>query len=435
MNQMKAPRTNRENQTGSPVHMVDRGCNVHPNRQSESKPRHCMVVHAYYPLGETRVQRAAEVLVGAGYAVDVICLRDQGEPYRGQHGGVEIHRLPVRVSKNSLARQLLSYVHFLLLATVQLTKLHHRHRYASVQIHNLPDFLVLCAVIPKLQHVPIILDLHDLMPEFFAGRFGTERRRWLAWLIRWQERLACRLADHVITVSDHWRRTLIRRGVAGDKCSVIMNVADERIFDRGPPRPASAHPDWHLIYHGTVTYRYGLDLVIRAVDLLRDDIPEIRLTILGKGDDIPALVELSRTLDLEAHVTVRDEFVAAEALPEIIARADLGVVPYRDDVFTEGLVPTKLMEYAVMGIPCIAARTTAIEAYFRDTMVEFFTPGDAVDLARCIQELRADPERLARLAADSGNFTRRYNWTEIGAEYVTLIGRLTDRSSHGRQRN
>ena len=48
------------------------------NRQK----RHCMIVHAYYPVGETRVQREALALIDAGYAVDVICLREQGEAPR-----------------------------------------------------------------------------------------------------------------------------------------------------------------------------------------------------------------------------------------------------------------------------------------------------------------------------------------------------------------
>ena len=81
------------------------------NRTS-ARPRHCMVVHAYYPLGETRVQREAERLVRAGYAVDVICLRDSDERPRESHRGVEIHRLAVRLDKRSLGRQFVSYVNF-----------------------------------------------------------------------------------------------------------------------------------------------------------------------------------------------------------------------------------------------------------------------------------------------------------------------------------
>jgi glycosyltransferase involved in cell wall biosynthesis len=392
--------------------------------------RHCMVVFAYYPLAETRVQRQAEILVNAGYTVDVICLRGPGERSAEHYRGVDIHRLPVRFSKASLPRQFLSYLHFFTLAGIRLTKLHLRHPYPSIQVHNLPDFLVFCAVMPKLQGAAVLLDLHDLMPEFFTGRFGSGRKRLLNHLIIWQEQLACRFADHVITVSDHWRQSLIRRGVPKDKCSVVMNVADDGIFAPRVTTPV-IDPSYQLIYHGTVTYRYGLDLAIRAVGLVADEIPEIELTILGGGDQMSALIGLHRELRLQRHIHLRNEYVLAEHLPDIISEADLGIVPYRNDTFTDGLLPTKLMEYAALGLPCIAARTTAIEAYFRDTMVEFFHPNDAEDLARCIRNLR-DPQRRAVLARRSRNFTRRYNWNSIGANYVALVNDLANVSAPAR---
>jgi glycosyltransferase involved in cell wall biosynthesis len=391
-----------------------------------------MVVQGQYPLSETRVQRQAEQLVARGYEVDVICSRKHGEPARARYRGVEIHRLPVPLNRAGLAGQFLGYAAFLALASVRLAMLHLGRRYRTVQIHNLPDFLVFCAMVPKLLRVPVVLDLHDLMPEFFAGRFG-DRRRMLARLIRVQERLACRFADHVITVSEHWRETLIARGVPAGKCSVVMNVADERIF-AARPRGPRANGAFRLLYHGTLHQRYGLDLAIQAVSLLRDEIPELRLEILGRGPHAPALAALRDQLGLDRQVALFDRFLPATDLPPIIVRADLAVVPYRNDPFTDELLPTKLMEYAALRVPCVAARTTAIAAYFRDTMVEFFTPGDAADLARCIQELHLDRARLAELARRSPNFTARFSWTEMGPRYADLLEHLAATSRKRRSR-
>ena len=381
-----------------------------------------MVVYAYYPLAETRVQREAEALVEAGYDVDVICLRDAADLPRERYRGVEVRRLPMSIDKRSLVHQLLSYVVFTLRAGALITRLHRRRPYSSIQAHNLPDFLVFCALIPKLRGTPVIVDLHDLMPEFFAGRFGG-RGRWVLQLVRFQERLSCWFADRVITVSDGWRRTLISRGVPAEKIAVVMNVADDRIFTPQPLREPN-DGELRLLYHGTVTRRYGLDLAIRAVAQLKGELPGLRLTIRGMGDDMAALVELRRELCVESSVELIDGFVPGVELPEILAEADVGVVPYRDDVFTDGLVPTKLMEYAAVGLPCIAAGTTTIREYFTDTMVEFFTPGDADDLARCIRELALDPERRVELARRSRAFTERYHWTRLGAAYVELVENL-----------
>jgi glycosyltransferase involved in cell wall biosynthesis len=384
-----------------------------------------MVVHAYYPLGETRVEREAAVLIDRGYQVDILCLRRPGSAPEERHRSAQVYRLPVKRNKDSLPRQFLSYMHFLILAAFKVAQLHRRQPYDTVQVHNLPDFLVFCALIPKLQGVPIILDLHDLMPEFYAGRFGQGQGAFLTKLIRWQERMACRFADHVITVSEHWRQALIQRGVPPKKCSVVMNVAEQRIFQ--PPDDPDAYlpqgDELRMIYHGAIVQRYGLDLVLEAMAQVRHEIPNIHLTILGGGDFLATLRRMTGELGLTDHVAF-EKGRMADKLPAIISTANMGVVAYRNDVFTDSLLPTKLMEYAAMGMPAIAARTTAIEAAFGGTNVEFFEPGDVEDLARCMRRLHNSPERLAELARGSARFNEQYNWTKLGAAYADLVATL-----------
>ncbi len=384
-----------------------------------------MVVHAYYPHGETRVQREAEALVKAGWEVDVICLRQPREPSRVRYRSVEVHRMPVRRWRGGVARQLANYVHFLVLATLRLNRLDRRRRYATVQVHNVPDFLVFSALTAKLRGSRVLLDLHDLMPEFFAARSPGRVSSLLSGLILAQERAACRFADHVITVSEHWREALAERGVDRDRCSVVMNVADPAIFAHVDPedRPAPSPGGLKLIYHGTIPERYGLDLAIRAVHLVRQQFPDTHLTIVGSGEHLPELVRLVGELELDGSVSFLRGRIA-EKLPELISAADLGIVPYRDDPFTDGLLPTKLMEYAAVGLPAIAARTSAIESYFENTMVEFFTPGSVDDLVRCLLQLSRSPERLMELAGGSRRFNDRYSWASIAPEYVSLVDRL-----------
>ena len=384
-----------------------------------------MVVFAHYPHSETRVQREAEALIDHGYAVDVICLGARTEAAIDTHYNVTIYRLPMaRVKRKSLTAQFLDYIIFFILALVKLTRLHLERHYDVVQVHNLPDFLVFAALVPRLTGARVILDLHDLMPEFYQGRFEQASNSFLKYLIDVQENLSCRFADHVITVSEHWRQALIQRGVPPEKCSVVMNLADPRIFHPLPARDIKDNNRFRLFYHGTLSQRYGLDLVLQAMDLVRRQIPEIHLTIIGSGEHLEDLKRMADDLHLsEHHVQFRPN-VPAEQLPPLIAAVDVGVVPYRNDVFTDSLLPTKLMEYAAMGLPSIVARTSAIAAYFDETMVQFFTPGDVKDLARCILTLYSDQKRRAQLAQGIKQFNQRYNWPAQSAEYIRLVDQL-----------
>jgi glycosyltransferase involved in cell wall biosynthesis len=405
---------------------------------ARSPRRHCMVVHAYYPLGETRVERQVLALRDAGVEVDVVCLRKPGEPSAEAADGVTIHRLPVhrRKGSGSLA-QLFEYVRFFLLALGRVARLHLRRPYTVVQVHNLPDFLVFAALIPKLAGAKVILDLHDLMPEFYAERSGGELTSPGVRLIRAQERLSCAFADHIVTVTELWREALLARGQPPDKVSVVMNVPDERIFNPAviPEGADSGSNGLKLIYHGNLDQRYGLDLVVTATEIVRREIPDIQVTLHGGGEYRDTLEARVAEENLGDNIHISREFVPTELLARRIKAADVGVVPYRDGPFTGSILPTKLLEYAALAIPVIAARTRTIAAYFDESMVEFFTPGDAEGLAACISRLSRDPLRRAQLARSISVSAERLSWRKLGADYVRLVERLAGGRVEGGERN
>jgi glycosyltransferase involved in cell wall biosynthesis len=405
--------------------------------ESVNRKRHCMVVHAHYPYAETRVERQAQALLANGIEVDVICLGGSSQPAQATIDGVQVYRLPVQRNKGvSFVVQLFEYLAFFVLAFICLSKLHLRWHYSVVQVHNLPDFLVFVALIPKLTGASIILDLHDLMPEFYAERIQRSMNSLPVRLLRWQEYLSCRFANHVITVTELWRQSLIERGQPADRVSVVMNLADDRVFNRDTVAAMSTDNDcnsvqceaadgrFRLIYHGVMDYRHGLDLALEAINLVRQSAPEVHSTLHGGGPYRKTLVSLVDEFGLQENVQFSNRLVPTVELPKLIREADLAIVPYRNGVFTGEILPTKLMEYAALGIPSIAARTPAIATYFDETMIEFFTPGSVDDLAGCILKLYADRTLLTKLAEGAEKFNRRYNWARVSAEYVALVDRL-----------
>jgi glycosyltransferase involved in cell wall biosynthesis len=128
------------------------------------------------------------------------------------------------------------------------------------------------------------------MPEFFQTRFGVGQRHPLVRLPRWIEQAAIRFADHAITPTAPMRKTFIDRDADPRRVSVLLNTADETVFDaaRFPPRPREPG-QFTLISRGTIEERYGLDTAIRAVALLGDEIPGLRLAVYGEGSFRPDL--------------------------------------------------------------------------------------------------------------------------------------------------
>lgn len=392
--------------------------------------RHCMVVHSHYPIGEPRVEREAKALLQHGYEVDVICLRSPNEKPFEQVDGVNIYRLPVRRHRGrGTAFQMAEYLAFFILAFFRLGALYLKRRYESVQVHNLPDFLVFSALVPKLGGARIILDLHDLMPEFFASSFKAGMKSRAVRLLMLQEKLSCRFADHVITVTELWRKSLIRRGVAAGKVSVVMNVADDTIFRRVEipitGEGGKQSNSFHLIYHGTLAHRYGIDLLIEALAKVRGQIPGVHLLIHGRGEFIEVLRQQAQELGVETLITFSTQYLPMTDIPKMIQQADLGIVPYRRDIFTDGILPTKLMEYVALGVPVLAADTPIIRQYFDEAMVQYFQAGDAEDLARNILWLYEHREQLSALAQNADLFNQQYSWNRVADSYAETLNRLT----------
>src|SRR5438093_7831446 len=246
--------------------------------RNEKRLRHCMIVQNYYPFAEVRVRRETEALAEQGHLVDVICRLHGTEPRQESVGGVTVHRLSLGRKKWKLFSQFFDYLAFAFLAFLKVTQLHIQKRFDVVQAYNLPDFLVFSAIVPRLTGSRIILDIHDLMPEFFCSRYKTSLDSFGSHLVRWQESLSCRFAHRVITVTDLWKDTLIQRGIPKDKCFVVMNLADPEYFKTSPavlPEYSPKNDVFRLIYHGTLAHRYGIDLLLKALFLAKNEIPNI----------------------------------------------------------------------------------------------------------------------------------------------------------------
>jgi glycosyltransferase involved in cell wall biosynthesis len=385
----------------------------------------CMVVHAYYPHDESRVHREALALQENGCQVDVICLRKGNEPVRGCHDGVSFYRLPARRTERlGLAGYILEYGKFFLLAAARLLTLHQEKRYRVIQFHNPPDPLVFAGLIPKLLGAKLILDIHDLTPELYAAKSRLREGHWLIQLLTLIERFSCRFADHVFTVTEAWRDQLLQRGVGRGKCSVLMNLPDERLF-KPQELESPTKSVFNIVYHGTLVNRYGVDIAVNAVSILKDSIPEIRLNIIGEGEELERLIRLSRELSVEDRVYFSKGFAPVTTIPGILAEMDIGIVPNRLNDFTKDVLNAKLLEYVAMGLPVVVSRTPGVERYFDESMVSFFEPGNAEELAETILLLYRDKEERARLVKNAGNVLKRHSWAGEKKRYCGVILLLT----------
>lgn len=386
--------------------------------------RICIIRQLYYPL-DPRVRREVESLEMAGHEVDIICLAQPDELRYEQNGRVTIRRLPLRRHRGSMLHYLLEYATFTALAGVMISLLHLRHRYELVQVNSIPDALVFSALVPKLLGARVLLDLHECMPEFFSTRFKTGLHHPMVRVVAWLEQASIRFADYAITCSEQMREAFVGRGATADKISVILNGSDESVFntERYPFEKGNSG-EFVLISHGTVEERYGLDTIIRAVALLKDEIPELRFDIYGEGSFKPDLQVLAKDLGVEDRVRFSQGFVPLDELVDAIALADAGVVAMKRDAFRDLTLCNKMYDFITMRKPALVSRTRSVEAYYGDSCFQMFTSDDERDLARAIRELHADPELRERLVQRASEVNEPYRWPQQRKLYQRIISSL-----------
>ena len=388
-----------------------------------------MLTHSYYDE-DPRVRREAEALVRAGRPVDVYALRREEDEATAVVDGVNVQRIDVQRHQGARLRTyLVEYLEFLMRSSAALTGANGRRRYALVQVHTLPDFLVFGALHFRLAGIPVVLDLHEAMPEFFRTRFPRASSAPAQAALRLQERLSLAAASAAITVNDALAARLRSLGVPARKVHVVRNTPDLARFDPGrfPSRTFMADGVLRLVYAGALTPTYELDVVVDALTALRTGRPDlpVRLDLYGRGDSAPALeAQVVRAALGDAATDVRFHGrIPIEAVPAALAAADLGLAPTRRTAFTDYSLSTKIFEYAAMGKPVVASRLPLVEGTLGEA-VATYEPGSAAGLAAAILDLVDDPEARGRRTVAAADRVRDLAWDLEGARYVALIESL-----------
>ena len=368
------------------------------------------------------VQREAEALAGAGFDVEVLCMRTVGLPRRALLNGVQVIRLPTSRGTSSSLGKALSYGRFFMLAAGYLSVQHIRRPYAVVQANSMPDFLVFAALVPRLLGSKIVAKMQEPTPELATTIFGPTL---LTGVLARIEQWAIRFADHTVTVTDELKQRYVERGAAAESITVVLNCVDPDTMlpDWSRRPPVRAESGFTVVCHGTIEDRYGQDTIIGAARLLRDEMPDLRIVITGRGSGIPKMVRTIADYGLQDMVRF-EGWVSRDRLREILYSADVGVVAQKDSPYSNLVHTNKMVDYWIFGLPVIASRLRALSSLYDARFIEYFEPGDAVGLAAAIRRLRTDSGRRAELAQNGKLAQLRNGWAVQRVSYLSVFDEL-----------
>jgi len=383
-----------------------------------------MITHSFYE-SDNRVIRYAEALAARGDSVDVLALRRKPEMSKTEMiSGVTLHRIQDRFGKKEQSKSsyLWPILKFLFTSSWWLTWTHRRKRYDVVHVHNIPDFLVFAAWFPKFTGTRIILDIHDIVPEFFGSKFGVADTSFLVRGLMLAEKISAKFANHVILANHLWLDKYTARSARPAKCTVFINNVDSNTFKPLACRKQSLDKQV-ILFPGGLQWHQGLDIAIRAFHKLHRRLPQTEFHIYGDGNMKAELEKLVQDLELNESVRFFNP-MSIRQIAKVMADADLGVVPKRADSFGNEAYSTKIMEFMSVGVPVVISSTKIDRYYFNDSVVRFFESGNVEALAQAMFEVLSNTELRRGLVERASGYAAQHSWENCRADYLTLVDSL-----------
>jgi glycosyltransferase involved in cell wall biosynthesis len=382
----------------------------------------CMLAYSFYET-DARIKQYATALVGRGDSVDVIALRQPGQPTRAVLNGVNVFRIQTRtVNERGPLTYLFRILRFLIVSAAFIARRQVSRKYQLVHVHSVPDFLVFAAIFPKLLGTPVILDIHDVLPEFYASKFRSPHGSFLFRCLVLVERLSIAFADHAIVANHLWCERVAGRCGAPQKCSPIRNYPARGLFT--PNTRNRSNGKFLITYPGSLNWHQGVDVAITAFAKIKDQLPDAEFHIYGEGPAKESLIRLADSLRVSDRVLFHG-LLPTEQIAQVMANTDLAIEPKRaGSNFGNEALSMKIFEFMAVGVPLVVSRTRIHQYYYSDILVKYYDNDDDEELAANIVLLRNNLRLRQNQVANALKYVDAHSWDVEKYQYLQIVDAL-----------
>jgi len=285
---------------------------------------------------------------------------------------------------------------------------------------------------------PVAVDLRDMWPDIFSRDAGGALAPLVRLVLTPYERMARRAlagATALYGITDEFlewglaKAGRSRRAV--DAAFPLAYPAPAREIDPEAARRwdelgVTREGAFNVVFIGSLNGRgYRMEPVIEAARLLMRSGAPVRFVMCGEGDDLLRL----RHLTAGVKSILWPGWISAPQIRALLARAHLGLVPYRNTPDLMISVPNKAAEYMASGVPVATSLRGTLRRVLTDHSCGWaYDETDPATLAREILNLNADRQRHKAMGERALElYEREYRAEDV---YNRLVDRLESLAAH-----
>jgi glycosyltransferase involved in cell wall biosynthesis len=381
---------------------------------------------------DPRVENEAIALINKGHEVFLFSLKYSSVPTFEEINGIKVCRYKTNKLEYKLSALAYTFPFYTKLMQPRILHFLENNKIEAIHIH---DMRIADAVFKanKKLNLPIVLDLHDNMPEImkfyphlqkFPGKQLISPKKW-----KIKEEEFIDKATKVITVSQEFIDEVVdRTKISKDKIHLVPNtvlpsfykdvVIDNDIVNR-------YRKDFVLLYLGDTGIRRGLLTAIESLVHLQDKIPNIKLVIVGKNSTDVILKQKVKELELEKFVDF-EGWQNVSLFPSYIVASDVCISPLNRNIQHDVAYANKLFQYMSFGKPLLVS-----DAIAQKRLIERVHSGlvheeqNSKDFADKILELFSDKDLQKELGMNGEKFIKEeFNWNKTAEVLLNLYDNL-----------
>jgi glycosyltransferase involved in cell wall biosynthesis len=287
----------------------------------------------------------------------------------------------------------------------------------------------LARLLTWIRRKPLVLDVFMSIYLIAAERGLTNKHPLTGRLIYGAEKLACLLPDLLILDTMEyvcWFQETY--GLNPDRFRLVPTGADDRVF-----RPVDVEEQedeaFTVIYYGTFIPNHGVDYIMEAARMLKDE-PDVHFELVGEGPAKAPAMALAQEYGLDNVTFVG--WVDKEELPYRVARADVCLGAFGQTPQSLMTIQNKIYEGMAVGKPVVTGDSPAVRDALTDGEHLLVSQrDDPQSLVHAIMRLKAQPALRARLSKQGLEiYMREFTPHALGGQLVDYLSTVLLNKEH-----